>query len=610
MNRDATSLQPKHASSSSSAVSASPALLNDDSSFGNWIRTLFKSPPASGSTDEIDCLRIPFPSARPRAVTMLVLVLPCVLAIGLVCFHSWSYSDMRIFYYYPFDSRGFLFTHVARHLIWLIQLGPSASLTAAVAVAMWTAPAYFLAPFADLILTECKGYLKLALAASALAVLFVPSSIYAIGGVIGVLAILLWPGYTLYRLGHYFDWKMVCDAKGIHFPRRFGIYSVHSFACPWDQILQVSVVSNSTNQTVEEDPSGNCSLLFSCANKNLGTINCGELARLTMESRIQLLETLLERLPERAKSPTLNALLLLCQNQSANQISKDSFTTIWEQSLVSKIGATAYDPLLVGASVCDRRYVIQGYISSGGQATTYMAQDSESNQVVLKEYFEPRDCTDEDRERIQRTLLREYNLLKQCDFPGLVKVIDQFSEPNRHYLVLEHIEGMNLRKMMQMRGQIDEARAIEIASQLARCLSYLHSKEPPILHRDLSPENIVLDRQNKAHLVDFGAALEVLSDVTGTAIGKQAYVAPEQFRGKACTASDIYGLGCCIYFMLTGQDPTALSTSYPKLINCEVSADLDNIVTQCTAFDAKDRFVSADEVLEKLNTLCKHSITD
>jgi serine/threonine-protein kinase len=127
-------------------------------------------------------------------------------------------------------------------------------------------------------------------------------------------------------------------------------------------------------------------------------------------------------------------------------------------------------------------------------------------------------------------------------------------------------------------------------------LKFLHEQEPPIIHRDLTPDNLIRTNQGEIVLIDFGAANQFLGAATGTIIGKQAYIPPEQLRGKTVLQSDIYALGGTIYYLLTGGDPTPLAPSHLTSINTEVEEKLDAIISKCTAFEAKDRYQTASDV--------------
>jgi serine/threonine-protein kinase len=154
---------------------------------------------------------------------------------------------------------------------------------------------------------------------------------------------------------------------------------------------------------------------------------------------------------------------------------------------------------------------------------------------------------------------REAAILTRLAHPQIVKVRDHFVEKGRSYMVMEHIAGQNLRKLVLQHGFCDEPFAVEIGIQLAEVLAYLHGQSPAVVHRDVTPDNIIWNGSTRRlHLVDFGAANIFVGKGTGTLIGKRSYMAPEQFRGKAEPASDVYALGASMYFLLTGRDPLPL----------------------------------------------------
>jgi serine/threonine protein kinase len=120
-------------------------------------------------------------------------------------------------------------------------------------------------------------------------------------------------------------------------------------------------------------------------------------------------------------------------------------------------------------------------------------------------------------------------------------------------------------------------------------LSYLHSMEPVVIHRDLTPDNLICSEQGRIFLIDFGAANDAIGTATGTMVGKQSYISPEQFRGKAVAASDIYAFGGTLHFLLTGKDPIPLSSSHPRALNPLVSRDVDQFIARCTQQNDHDR---------------------
>ncbi|MBC7996642.1 MAG: serine/threonine protein kinase, partial [Leptolyngbya sp.] len=152
-------------------------------------------------------------------------------------------------------------------------------------------------------------------------------------------------------------------------------------------------------------------------------------------------------------------------------------------------------------------------------------------------------------------------------------------------------------------GPPRESTVVDWTLQIVTALRYLHEQDPPIVHRDLTPDNLVKEDDGTIKIIDFGAANEFIGTATGTMVGKQAYIAPEQLRGKTVTQSDLYSLGCTIYFYLTGKEPEALSTSDPRELNPDVSKDLAELVIQLTQMEASDRYQSAAQLVPVLKMI-------
>ena len=150
---------------------------------------------------------------------------------------------------------------------------------------------------------------------------------------------------------------------------------------------------------------------------------------------------------------------------------------------------------------------------------------------------------------------REAMLLCSISHARIAKIYDYFVEDDRHYLVLEHIPGRTIRNFIANHGPVNDTIVIRWGKQLAEVLQYLHSLTPPIIHRDLTPDNIIVGEDGQLSVIDFGAANIFLGTATGTIIGKASYMPPEQFKGKASTVSDIYSLGGVLHYISTGHDP-------------------------------------------------------
>jgi tRNA A-37 threonylcarbamoyl transferase component Bud32 len=304
------------------------------------------------------------------------------------------------------------------------------------------------------------------------------------------------------------------------------------------------------------------------------------------------------------------ALLELHEKMQGNE-EKLSYTTMWEDELARRFATTAFVPLEPGNTVYSGKLKVVRQLSFGGLSAIYLCQKDNQDLVVLKESVVPSSQSEEMRNKAAQMFQREALLLMKLDHPCLVKVLDHFTEGTRSYLLLEYINGQDLRQLVLQHGIQTEVNVLRWAGQIGRILEYLHAQEPPIIHRDLTPDNLVLDsvkdgvlgEEDSIVLIDFGAANEFIGNATGTLVGKQCFIAPEQFRGKAVPASDIYALGCTLHFLLTGGEPDALSVSHPRSLNAQVSEDLDQLIAEMTAMDVEKRIASAGEVIMRIEKL-------
>lgn len=281
----------------------------------------------------------------------------------------------------------------------------------------------------------------------------------------------------------------------------------------------------------------------------------------------------------------------------------ESFTDMWEDELRRRFCATAFMPLEPGAHIRNGSLKVIRHLALGGLSALYLCQLQDKQLVVIKEAVVPDDSPENIRDKAREMFEREAKLLMKLNHPNIVKVLDHFVDGGRNYVMLEYVNGQDLRQFIKQNGPQKEHVVLEWAINVATILKYLHEQDPPILHRDLTPDNLVLRSDGQVVLIDFGAANEFIGNATGTFVGKQSFIAPEQFRGKASIQSDIYAFGCTVYFMLTGKEPEALSTSEPKEINADVSNELNEFVVSCTQMEARDRFASAAQMLPILKKM-------
>jgi len=279
------------------------------------------------------------------------------------------------------------------------------------------------------------------------------------------------------------------------------------------------------------------------------------------------------------------------------QISSDdaSFTQLWESELRRRYSATTFIPHDPGAKITDGLTVLK-QIAFGGFSAVYLAENDQGEKVIVKELVVQSSDLDM-QTKAEELFGREAKLLAKLEHPQIARVFDHFVKDGHAYLVLENIEGENLRQYVRRLGPGSEEWVWRCASQMAQILQYLHSRQPPIIHRDFTPENIVIGSTGRLTLIDFGAANEYTSAATGTLVGKQAYMPVEQIRGKAEPRSDLYALGCVLYWLLTGLEAKPLSVCHPGQIKTQIRPALDALVARLTALEPGERFASAADLL-------------
>jgi serine/threonine protein kinase len=135
---------------------------------------------------------------------------------------------------------------------------------------------------------------------------------------------------------------------------------------------------------------------------------------------------------------------------------------------------------------------------------------------------------------------------------------------------------------------------------MCKILHCLHKQDRPIIHRDFSPENLILTKSGKLCLIDFNVAQFWEGQASKTIVGKKSYVPPEQLRGETVPASDLYALGATLYFISTGKDPEPISTAHPRSLNQNLSDSFDSLVSFLTVPNVSDRCKNTDALRQRL----------
>jgi serine/threonine protein kinase len=242
------------------------------------------------------------------------------------------------------------------------------------------------------------------------------------------------------------------------------------------------------------------------------------------------------------------------------------------------------------------RYVVLEKIAQGGMGAIYKAQDRrlQDKIVAVKEMAESAIAPTE-REHILDCFKREAELLARLEHPNLVRVSDLFQEGERHYMVMEFVDGKTLAKMLEGRAKpFPEEQVLVWGEQLCDVLDYLHSQKPQIIYRDIKPANVmVLNGTDIVKLIDFGIARFFKPGKRRDTIelGTDGYAPPEQY-GKSQTdvRADVYALGAMLHQLLTLRDPVIVPFQFPSLrsLNSKVSRRVDEAISKAVQ-SAKDK---------------------
>ena len=268
---------------------------------------------------------------------------------------------------------------------------------------------------------------------------------------------------------------------------------------------------------------------------------------------------------------------------------------------------------MINKIICNR-YKILDHLGTGGMATVWLGYDTILDRQVAIKTFKI-DANDEDA---VKRFNREAKAVTSLSHPNIVSIYDVENEGEFYYLILEYVEGMTLKDYMIKNPRIPIETIVHIAKQIVAGLSHAHQNG--IIHRDIKPQNILMNENLTCKITDFGIA-RAYGDTTLTQtnqmLGTVYYLSPEQARGNVATAqSDIYSLGILIFEMITGQIPfkgesavaIALKHLQEELPDIDKFRDnipqsVKNIVLQATMKNPNERYISSKELFEDLSTV-------
>lgn len=293
----------------------------------------------------------------------------------------------------------------------------------------------------------------------------------------------------------------------------------------------------------------------------------------------------------------------------------------------TKAGYTPKPGVMPVGSILIGKYVIGQVIGQGGFGITYRAYDIKREQIIaIKEYYPTTlaarlddrltvAVTSAENDEIFRNGIEKFydeaRLVSRFNGnPNIVSVYEFFYENNTAYFAMEFLEGITLKSYVGGKGVLSPSEALYIFSEVSSALMIAHSAN--ILHRDISPDNIMLCRDGSVKLIDFGAARQVLADnpKSMSVILKEGFAPLEQYqkRGKQGPWTDIYSLGATVYYALTKDfldDPmTRLEDDSDFELNkYEIEAQLWNVIQKCSKLKITDRFQNAFELKEALKEI-------
>jgi len=287
-------------------------------------------------------------------------------------------------------------------------------------------------------------------------------------------------------------------------------------------------------------------------------------------------------------------------------------TSAWSVAVTpSPSPSGAQGEQLVGTMLAER-YEIIALLGQGGMGAVYKARDTELDRLVAIKLIRPDLASNPE---ILRRFKQELILAREVTHRNVIRIFDLGQAKGLKFITMEFVEGQDLRALLRERGKLPPEEAVRIISQVCRALESAHAAG--VVHRDLKPQNIMLDPKDRVYVMDFGIAHSLETPgmtQTGALMGTPEYMSPEQAKGiKVDARSDLFALGIILYELLTGISPfkaeTALATLLkrtqerpqpPSEVDPTIPKAISDVVMKCLEIDRDQRFSNAREILEDL----------
>ncbi|MFC5541297.1 Stk1 family PASTA domain-containing Ser/Thr kinase [Ureibacillus suwonensis] len=274
--------------------------------------------------------------------------------------------------------------------------------------------------------------------------------------------------------------------------------------------------------------------------------------------------------------------------------------------------------MLEGKRINDRYKVIK-LIGGGGMSNVYLAHDMILNRDVAIKVLRYDSANEEES---MRRFHREALSATSLTHPNIVSIYDVGEDGDMHYIVMEYVKGKTLKQYIKENAPLSPARSVQIMKQLASAISHAHENQ--IIHRDIKPQNILMDENGNVKITDFGIATSLAATSytkTNSVMGTVHYLSPEQARGGVATKkSDIYALGIVLYELLTGEVPFSgespvsialkhLQAETPSVrdFDASIPQSLENVILKATAKNPDHRYASVEEMAADLETVLSPS---
>jgi len=310
---------------------------------------------------------------------------------------------------------------------------------------------------------------------------------------------------------------------------------------------------------------------------------------------------------EKCHTPLASAL----PEETLNEGGAPEDWTVAGSSKTSPGAAAGSDTLDIG-TVLAGRYELLELIGRGGMGAVYKARDTELDRVVALKLIRPELARNPE---VLRRFKQELILARQVTHKNVIRIFDLGQSDGIKFITMDFVEGQDLRQLLAEKGKLAPEQAARIMLQICRALEAAHAEG--VIHRDLKPQNIMLDASGRVYVMDFGIARSAYlpgMTQTGALIGTPEYMSPEQGRGEKLTErSDIFSLGIIFYELLTGKFPyhsdTPLATLWkrmtekvtpPAVLDPTLPQELSGIVVQALEIEPKNRFASAGEMAQQL----------